>query len=204
MKALGAEHQVSRILETRLADLDELLLELDIPEVSWITKPTIDFATQNSPPESELEGDSDIEPDVVFPGPATREGTAVSAGYIREDSVSAGYIRGDSMSSGYWRSDTPRVRTVSVEPQVPSDEMYAELLDQVIQFAQWSVYEHGTRPDGQYFDHVQTFGDYELHRSFHNNRIGAAGELLVRTLRCIHTIEHSVTDSIRYMRSCQV
>lgn len=191
MDALGAEHQVSRILNTTLAELDELLFELDIAEVSWITKPALDPLTANHPPASELEGDGDIETDIVLPDSSISGDTVVNAGYpvVREGSaVSAGYSavrEGSVFSAGYWRSDTPHVRTVSAESQVPSTEIYAELLDQVIRFARWSVHGHGERPDGQYFDHGQTFGDYELDRSFHNNRIGAAGELYVRNLRSI-------------------
>jgi hypothetical protein len=65
MDSFVAEFQIARILNTKLIDLDELLSELDIAEVSWIAKPTFDFDTPDSSLVSGLDDDSDGETGVV-------------------------------------------------------------------------------------------------------------------------------------------
>lgn len=177
MDAAGAEYRICRILDTEWQDLDQLLVELDIADVTWITKPTFapieSAALETDDSASERHSLNDI----------IREESVATASYSYRRSYTP-RVRTVSVelpppSVGLYAENTPGVRTVSVEIPPPSVELYAELLEQVIKFAHWSVDDDQTMPDHQYFDHAETFGDYETQRAYHNNRIGAAGELYV-------------------------
>jgi hypothetical protein len=172
MDAPGADHLVSQILSTNLCDLDDLLEELDIAEVYWITKPTID---SSQTPEASTD-DNISEPESEVAAEYESESLAEYESASITSVIVAPVV---DVSRIDRRSYTPRMQPVELTP--PPDNLYAELLDQIIRFARASVIENSQVPTYRKFNHENTFGHWERQRTVHNNRVGAAGELYVST-----------------------
>lgn len=175
----SAKFSVSSIVASDLSDLDDILLEQDIPSVDWIEKPLLVIPEHraNESPRTITSTSSFEDPDITVvgddPGLLTPE-TPTPYEYQTNLSPRAGLNRG--------------------EVQIYSPEQYPRIIEQVVRSAQRasSRYKRATGatrvnpsstpiPD-EYphdFDHEATFGNRDLNAFEHDRRIGALGEAYV-------------------------
>jgi hypothetical protein len=164
----AAAFDISCIISSSLRDLDDVLLEQDIPQVEWIEKPVIVIPDEPeeferpSTPATPVDGRDALVRLYPPPGVITPDATPTRHGSARVD---AG----------------PRVAApVATPSQLP------ELIEQVVRVARrvGNTYRTAGNPAAQaqdendqlrYFDHLATFGSRETDSS-HNRKIGAVGE----------------------------
>lgn len=177
----SATHAISLILQCKLEDLDEILLEQDIPLVNWIERPIIRVSDS-----VEHETPNNVIPDEDASGPdaiPTASRTPTQEYFAPESE--AGHSRRTSRTWVNEEASTP--------PQTPSRQ-YERLLEQIVRSAHRAT--HGQRingdtavplrnapPEDDEFaydhDHNAAFGDRDTNQMTHDKRIGAAGEAYV-------------------------
>jgi hypothetical protein len=183
-----ATFNISSIVTSDLEDLEDILIEQDIPPVEWIEKPLliipdpVDDEPLSTPPSSDDGSDT--------PAPVT--------------------------ATSRWETATPQAtptqqsRVVSIINEENSVEIapprdYPEFIEQVVRSAQRAGYRHrgaqvpvvNAPPDDneeQYFDHLATFGRRDGNAFVHDRLIGAAGEAYVCSTS--HILARLLTHSL--------
>lgn len=161
---VAAIDDISNIISCSIDELEDVLTERDITDVSWITKPVID-----------LNEFQELEPSEVLGG-ASRNDSA-------EDTYVYRKLSSDSNGASL-RSRGVSVTSVDHHRHSQSDlayeaqqARYQDLIEQLICVA------HGeTNEDNGYFDNTATFGSPIMDISLYNRRIGAAGEVFVSSI----------------------
>lgn len=181
-----ATFNISSIVTSDLEDLEDILIEQDIPPVEWIEKPllvipyTVDDEPLRTPPSSADGSDT--------PAPATsRWETATPQATPTQQSREV--------------SITNEENFVEIAP--PRD--YPDFIEQVVRSAQRAGYRHrgaqvpvaNAPPDDneeQYFDYLATFGRRDGNAFVHDRLIGAAGEAYVCSTS--HILTRLLTHSL--------
>lgn len=166
----GATFTISSIISCSLADLEDVLIEQDVPAVEWIDKPTVVLR--------------DILPDESLNTPISARTDGDMTTLLNP---SSGIITPESSPTRYRRSVSAPDSEYLIE--TPPPEQYPELIEQVIESARQAGNRYrdaGSVPyepvvHGQYrvFDHIATFGTRNGNTFTHDRRIGAAGEAYV-------------------------
>jgi hypothetical protein len=182
-----ATFNISSIVCASLADLDDVLIEQDIPTVEWVEKPVLVFP----------DAPGDERPSTPIPAVALSDATEAPASRLE---------RSGSITPA--ATPTQQVRAVSVvseedpiETALP--EQYPDLIEQVVRSAQHAVSSRGNAGvyatdapsnDGRdrHFEHLRTFGRRDTNTFVHDRRIGAVGEAYVRF--CFTDAPHTEFD----------
>ncbi|KAF2704317.1 hypothetical protein K504DRAFT_507325 [Pleomassaria siparia CBS 279.74] len=149
----AALHDIAIILASDLRDLNDILVEQDISDVSWIEKPVIH--------QSDLQD-----------GEQRTPGTPANA----DRHVNPNEDTASHMTAGLSQS-TPRGASIALVTPAPAQ--YRDLIDQVIRSAR--ILNQDDRADipGRCFDPTSTFGIRQQSEFTYNRRIGAVGEAFV-------------------------
>lgn len=157
---------ISTIITSSFEDLQDVLLEQDIPPVDWIEQPII------------------IIPHIVNERPSTPDSTAESSDTTIID-PRLGLVTPDATPTRSARTasaaDTDYFTEVTPPPKYP------DLIDQVVRSAQRASHRYhapdrpspSPMPQARHFDHQATFGTRTGNAFVHDRRIGAAGEAFV-------------------------
>jgi hypothetical protein len=177
----AATFNISSIVSASLADLDDVLIEQDIPPVEWIEKPVLIL----------LDTPGDESPSTPISAVALSDATEVPVprferlGTITPAATPTHQVRTVSLVS---REDT-------AETLLP--EQYLDLVEQIVRRAQHAGSSRGNAgvhtPDApsndegdRHFEHLPTFGRRDTNAFVHDRRIGAAGEAYVRSVSQTH------------------
>ncbi|KAF2680362.1 hypothetical protein K458DRAFT_94472 [Lentithecium fluviatile CBS 122367] len=178
--ASSAAFAVSAILRSDPRELDDILLEHDIPHVDWIERPaiTVPEPPENRSPPTSTAGEHRAGTDA----PSTPSRTS-GALLTPESALERDEGRHHTSSDGYNGPSTP----------TPSGE-YVRLAEDVVRSAQRATYRqrrsstnevpiHETTPisplSDYEFDHDTTFGSRDANAFAHDRKIGALGEAYV-------------------------
>jgi len=157
----GATFDISGVIRINSAKIDDLLLERDIPSVSWIEKPVFDTSESVGDDSSE---DSDSSSTLEFP---TRHACTVSRlSFESSAQVQPPPLYGDLIDQVV-RSAQRANDQYRRERGLPVDDALAHA------------------DNHRYIDHVAAFGHRGLDQFAHDRRIGAAGEAYVRFLSLV-------------------
>jgi hypothetical protein len=172
----AAVYDVSSILSCGIDDLNDILVEHDITDVSWITRPDLDVRELRSDEKSMIMEDR-TERDVTNASPSvarsereTSTSSASASSRSRATPVPVTTID-DRTTRG---SD---VVTLETQTTLAQQSQYRELLDRLISIANRSISDVIRT-----FDNRLTFGDRGKDDLTYNRRIGAAGEAFVGIL----------------------
>jgi hypothetical protein len=169
----AAVYDVSSILSCGIDELDDILVERDITDVSWITRSDLDVRGLRADERSMIMEDR-AEIDVPNAVPSiTRSERETSTSSVsassRSRATSVPVITIDDRATR-GRS----VVTLEAQATLAQQSQYQELLDRIIAIA------HGTICDvTRTFDNRLTFGGQGTDDFSYNRRIGAAGEAFV-------------------------
>jgi hypothetical protein len=168
----AATFNISSIIAASLGDLEDILIEQDVPSVEWIDKPIL------------------VVPDIVND---ERPSTPISSN-DRSSSETPLAPRSRALTSD--ATPTRQDRAVSAfnlehRVEVAPPELYPELIEQVVRSAQYAgsrnratrVHADMALPhvrSNRSFDHQATFGSRDGNAFVHDRRIGAVGEAYVR------------------------
>jgi hypothetical protein len=150
-----ATFDISTIMESRLRDLEDMLVEQDIPPVDWIEKPVIDL--------------KDFPEDDDTSTPTVSEADTLIGGMSRPFTPSNPVSRGRDQSNYY--------SPASYRPL----HQYPKLIEQVTRCAERAGGKNiqPIEVACSRFNHEATFGSREADQIAHDRRIGAAGEAYV-------------------------
>ncbi|KAI8941154.1 hypothetical protein NX059_002391 [Plenodomus lindquistii] len=181
-----ATFDVSRILRSGVAQLDDVLQEQDIFDVSWIEKPVIELT------------DAPTDERPYTPVTPSAFGDSDSTTIIGD-----GAVPRTPRTPLVNQNATPRsADRPEMQVQQPAPDQYPRLVEQVVRSAQRtnivrersdsaalftfgtpgrtpSPFTFGTPTPNEPFDHVATFGVRDANEFAHDRRIGAAGEAFV-------------------------
>lgn len=169
-----AIHDISTILSSTLGDLDDILIEQDISDVSWIEKPVIDLSElqEDERPSIPTSSNRDVNFNVASGEPGTDAGLFTP--------------RITSRASSERSSRTFVEADFEDRLSIPSPSQYRRLVEQIIRCAQRTpnrdVRVDPIGEESTYFDRVATFGIRETNEFAYNRRVGAAGEAFVSHL----------------------
>jgi hypothetical protein len=169
----AAVYDVSSILSCGIDELDDILVERDITDVSWITRSDLDVRGLRADERSMIMEDC-AESDVTNPVPSvTRSERGASTSSASASSRSrATPVPVTTIDDRATRGSD--VLTLENQTTLAQQSQYRELLDRLIAFA------HGTICDvTRTFDNRLTFEGQGTDDSIYNRRIGAAGEAFV-------------------------
>jgi hypothetical protein len=165
----AATFNISSIVTSDLEDLEDILIEQDIPPVEWIQKPVL-----------------------VIPDPVGNETLSTSASNVDgSNSVTLMTPRSEIVTpQGSPTQQSRREVSVTSDVEATPPEQYPEFIEQVVRSAQRAGYRHrdaqvpvaNAPPDDneeRYFNHLETFGRRDENAFVHDRRIGAAGEAFV-------------------------
>jgi hypothetical protein len=167
----SATFDISTIITSSIEELEDVLVEQDIPPVAWIDRPVIvvpyspEDGRPTTPPASHAGSDS--------------ETLVPRSGLVTPDATPKYHRRAVPIpDAGYSAETTP-------PPQYPA------LIEQVVRSAQRTTRTHHNAEDIadqtpsadriRDYDHYATFGSRKRNPFVHDRRIGAAGEGYVRS-----------------------
>ena len=172
---LAAMYDIFHIVSCSIDELDEVLLEHDITDVSWIAKPTLALAELRGEEQSGVTEDltEDLRDDIVrddtlfVPPQGREESVSATSSYSRAASVPAIAINDRS-------SHDRDTAALEAEARVSQQAQYRQLLGQLIVIAQGTA-----GVDLLNFNNQYPFGRPGTNDFVYNRRIGAAGEAFV-------------------------